>query len=103
MAENISLAEIKSLLLHILNTLNVVPATTGTASTMIMLKELSDNGNSAVLTELSSSAFATIPKDTLVLIFSNNPPPHEPNLYYVVTQGLAVGVIQGIANVMPLM
>ncbi|PBK58438.1 hypothetical protein ARMSODRAFT_983851 [Armillaria solidipes] len=111
MAENISLAEIKSLLLRVLDALNVGP--TGTAGT-IALTELSEDGGSVALAELPPGAFATIPKDTLVLstpapagnprasTILNNPPPHEPNPYYAVTKGLAVGVIRGVANVMPL-
>ncbi|KAK0193639.1 hypothetical protein F5146DRAFT_1134410 [Armillaria mellea] len=116
MAENISLAEIKSLLLCILDTLNI-----GTAG-MITLREPPEDGDSVVLTALPLGTFATIPEDPLVLStpapadnpctptylccvcrILNNPPPHEPNLYYAVTKGLAVSIIQGMANVMLLM
>ncbi|KAK0433280.1 hypothetical protein EV421DRAFT_1910270 [Armillaria borealis] len=32
----------------------------------------------------------------------NNPPPHEPYPYYAITKGLAVGVVCGVSNVLPL-
>ncbi len=126
----------------------IVPAATGTASKdtpyivddgidsflgMIALRELSEDGDSAILagmfylrlgwctkwwfgfTALPPGAFATVPEDTLVPSTPapadnpraptylccacgvlNNPPPHEPNPYYAVTEGLAVSVIRGV-------
>ncbi len=75
----------------------------------------SPQNDSFVFTELPPGAFATIPKDALVpstpapagnpraptylccaCSILNNPPPHEPNPYYAVTKGLAVGVIRGV-------